>query len=164
MCCLVGRRGKKTFVWGPGIFHLGPQKLFSPKWRENRGENVEAYWVTKVPLLFISITYPSHFSTTCDLINLLPLHPYLFNIFTTQQHELQVLFSLSLSLLLLLFFFFLFFFVFVPCPHYIPHSIVLIYGFLLIFLFIFFWLLSSLVYLPFHIDKVFFFFFLKISS
>ena len=109
VCCLVGRREKKTFVWGPGIFHLGPQKLFSPKWRENRGENVEAYWVTKVPLLFISITYPSHFSTTCDLINLLPLHPYLFKIFTTQQHELQVLFSLSLSLLLLLFFFFLFF-------------------------------------------------------
>ena len=36
VCCLVGRREKKIFVWGPGIVHPRPQKLFSPKWRENR--------------------------------------------------------------------------------------------------------------------------------
>ena len=48
-------------------------------------------------LTFIALTYPSHFPTTCDLINLLPLHPYLFfSIFIAQQCELQVLFSLSI--------------------------------------------------------------------
>ena len=47
VCCLVGRRGKKTFVWGLGIFHPSLQKLFSPKWKENRGENVEACCITK---------------------------------------------------------------------------------------------------------------------
>ena len=36
VCCLVGRKGKKTFVWGPNIFHLGPKNIFSPKWRANR--------------------------------------------------------------------------------------------------------------------------------
>ena len=67
--CLVGRSEKKTFVWGPGIVHSGPQKLLSSKWRENRGENVEAYYVTKIPSLFIALTYPSYFPTSCDLIN-----------------------------------------------------------------------------------------------
>ena len=48
-------------------------------------------------LPFIVLTYPSHFPVTCDLITLLPLHPYLFfSIFIAQQCELQVLFSLSI--------------------------------------------------------------------
>ena len=104
-------------MWGPDIFHSGPQKPFSPKWRENRGENVETCYVTKIP---------SHF---------------------------------------------------LPCPHYIPHSIELIYCFLLILFrmtfkknFFFFW--SSFVYLPcphywpVYVTMVMWiiFFFLKMSS
>ena len=111
VCCLVGRRGNKTFVWGPDIFHLSPQKPFSPKWRENRGENVETCYVTKIPSRFL------------------------------------------------------------PCPHYIPHSIVLIYCFLLIlfrmtFKFFFFLVIICLSVLSSlltslrnngHVDNFFFF-------
>ena len=82
VCCLVGRREKKTFVWGPGIVHPRPQKLFSPKWRENRGENVEACYVTKIPLLFIALTYPSHFPASCNLINLIASSSLFLSIFT----------------------------------------------------------------------------------
>ena len=111
MCCLVGRRGNKTFVWGPDIFHSSPQKPFSPKWRENRGENIETCYVTKIPSRFL------------------------------------------------------------PCPHYIPHSIVLIYCFLLIlfrmtFKFFFFLVIICLFVLSSlltslrnngHVDNFFFF-------
>ena len=56
-------------------------------------------------LTFITLTYPSHFLTTCDLINLLPLHPNLF--FSIFMHSnMNSRFS-SLSLSLSLFFFFL---------------------------------------------------------
>ena len=84
-------------------------------------------------LTFIVLTSPSHFPVTCDLITLLPLHPYLFfSIFTAQQRVLQVIF-----------FFFFFFFgalSLLYSPFYCLLSLLyssLIYCLLLIFFFFF---------------------------
>ena len=56
------RRGKKTFVWGLGIFHPSPQKLFSPKWRENREKTLRlAVWQKYPHFLLLSptsLTFP----------------------------------------------------------------------------------------------------------
>ena len=60
--CVVwfwGGGGKKTFVWGQAFSTWAHTKLFSPKSREKRGEKFEAYSGTKLPSLFIALTYPS---------------------------------------------------------------------------------------------------------
>ena len=98
--CVVWLGGEKeTFVWGQAFSTQVHTKLFFPKWREKRGEKFEAYGGTKLPSLFIALTYPSR-----SLSHLLwSDHPYLSA--SSQQRWTQPL----------------------PCPHSIPHSIVLIY-------------------------------------
>ena len=93
-CVIWFREGERKLLCGAQVFSNGPTKLFSPKWRENRGENVEVCYVTKIPSLFMALTYPSHFLTSRDLSTLLLLHPYLS--VSSQQLELQVLFFLFL--------------------------------------------------------------------
>ena len=41
--CMVGNMGGKKTWWGPVVFHLGPQKIFSPNWREIQKENMGLY-------------------------------------------------------------------------------------------------------------------------
>ena len=49
VCCLVEREERKLLC-GTHIFSTWVcTKLFSPKWRVKKGENAEAYGVTKIP-------------------------------------------------------------------------------------------------------------------
>ena len=91
-------RGERKLLCKVQAFSTQTHKNFSPKWRENKRENVKACCVTKMPSLFITLSYSSHFPMSCDISTLLPLHRYLSA--SSQQREvLQALFFLFLFFL-----------------------------------------------------------------
>ena len=68
MYYLVGRGERKLLCEAQAFSTSAHTKLFSPKWREKRGEKFEAYGGTKLDSLFIALNYSSHFPIFCNLI------------------------------------------------------------------------------------------------
>ena len=72
LCVFWLEEGERKLLCGVQAFSTRAHKNPYLQNGEKIGEKMlEAYCVTKIPSLFIALTYPSHFPTSCDLINLI---------------------------------------------------------------------------------------------